>query len=493
MLKAGSKVRKFGLTVAPEAGTERLRLFIRKDFPDEAIYDTARVAFSNGWTAVKLYFMVGLPSETEEDLHGIANVCRGVLDIGRQYTRRATVNVTLSPFVPKPHTPFQWDEAMPEAEIFKKINLVKRLVRSGPINIRHNSTQTAMIAALVGRGDRSLADVIETAFVKGCRFDSWGELFDFEKWMAAFAEHNVDPSPKMKSIPFDAPLPWAHISKGPSTEHLVLQRKKTSLQLQPFVAHRDEPTPTPSGETSQMAFGRGKKRAAPTSTIAPTKNRVRLRWSKSARFRFMSHLENLRLLERTIRRARLPVMYSQGHNPSMRLSLGPPLPLGFTSEAEYIDVTLESNLMNRMIDDLRAQLPDGIEILEARAALGKKKSLSSALNRAEYILPVEVWSDRADLEESIGRLLATDTLECERGKEEKKKTIDLRPAIYDVRIEGDRLLMVLGLGEGGYAKPTELIGFLSEGLTMPIEALPFHRLAVYRLDDFGNRTEPMDL
>jgi len=493
LLKAASAVRKFGLTIAPEAGTERLRLTIQKDFPDQAILDTARVAFANGWTSVKLYFMVGLPTETDEDLLGIADICGRVLQVGREYTHKAAVNVTLSPFVPKPHTPFQWDEALPERETFERINFVKRSTRSGQVHFRYSSSQMAMIAALVGRGGREIADVIETAFRNGCRFDSWGEIFDFEKWQVAFDAHNVDTAAKMKPIPFSERLPWTHISKGPSAQRLIEQRQKTSLQLSPYESPVEEPSEETIGNERQPAFGRGKKRVAAKTQIAPTKNRVRLRWSKSTRFKYMSHLENLHLLERALRRAGLPVAYSLGHNPTMKLSLGPPLPLGFTSEAEYIDVTLESSLMAFMLDNLRRQLPEGIEILEARTALEKKASLSSALNRAEYTVSSEHWPDSERLLETIADIILRERLECVRGAEDKQKTVDIRPAVYELKLEDDRLLMVLGLGEGGYAKPTEVAGFLREGLTIPIEALPFHRRAVYRRDDFGTRIEPMDL
>ena len=493
LLKTASAVRRFGLTIAPEAGTERLRLFIRKDFPDEAIFDTARVAFANGWNAVKLYFMVGLPSETEEDLIGIATLCRKVLEIGRGYTGKASVNVTLSPFVPKAHTPFQWDEALPEDEIFARINFIKRLGRSGPISYRHNSSQTAMLAALIGRGGRDVGDVIETAFKMGCRFDSWGEVFKFDKWTEAFRQHGLDTALGMKAIPFTERLPWAHISKGPSIEHLIKQRKETSLQLQPHVPHSDTRPTQPEVSNETGGFGRGKKRAAPKAQVAPTKNRVRLRWSKSARFKYMSHLENLRLMERALRRARMPVAYSLGHNPSMKLSLGPPLPLGFTSEAEFIDITLETQLMTHMVEELGRQLPKGIIILDARSSLGKKASLNAMLNRADYTLPLDAFDDRTILQNEIDELLAAESLECARGAADKRKTVDIRSAVFNLEIVADELQMTLGLGESGYAKPTELIAYLNKGLTVAVEALPFHRKALYRVDRTGNRIEAMDL
>jgi radical SAM-linked protein len=493
LLKKASRVRKFGLTIAPEAGTERLRLFIRKDFPDQAIFDTARVAFSNGWTGIKLYFMVGLPSETEDDLLGIAEICRQVLNIGREYTRKAGVTVTLSPFVPKAHTPFQWDEAIPEADVFNKIKFVKRQIRSGPIQVRHNSSQTAMIAALLGRGGRELAPVIETAYRKGCRFDSWGEMFDFDKWIESFAECGIDPLEGVKAIPFSQSLPWSHIAKGVSAERLQQQREASSQELRPYVSLLGEQNEEPQQPKAATGFGRNRKVAATRSQIAPTKSRVRVQWSKSIRYRYMSHLENLHMLERALRRARLPVMYSQGHNPGMKLSLGPPLPLGFTSEAEYIDITLESNLQSHMIDDFRAQLPDGIDMIDARVALGKKASLNAMLNRAEYTLPVSIWPDQNKLEDEIAELLATEHLECGRGSIEKRKTVDIRPAIYELTIADDQLTLLLGLGEGGYAKPTEVVGFLKDQLTVPCESLAFHRRAMYRIDDFRNRIEAMDL
>jgi radical SAM-linked protein len=256
----------------------------------------------------------------------------------------------------------------------------------------------------------------------------------------------------------------------------------------------EEPQPDENvGNEIQPAFGRTKKKVVAKDSTAPTKNRVRIRWTKTSRFKYMSHLENLHLMERALRRAKFPVAYSQGHNPIMKLSLGPPLPLGFTSEAEYLDITLETNLMPYMIDNLRKQLPQGIELLEARTALEKKASLNAALNRAEYTVSAEYWPDRAKLAARLIEVLATPKLECTRGAEDKLKTVDLRPGIYELRLDDRTLLMVLGLGEGYYAKPTEVATFISDGLTVPIEGLPFHRQALYRMDDFGTRIDPMDL
>jgi len=486
-------VRKSGLTMAPEAGTERLRLFIRKDFPDAAIYDTARLAFSKGWTSLKLYFMVGLPSETTEDLMGISNICRRVYEIGRKYGAKANINVTLSPFVPKAHTPFQWDESVPEEEIFEKIKFIKRNTRIGQIHFKHNNTQLAMLAALLGRGSREMADVIEAAYRKGARFDSWGELFEFNRWLEALAECKIDSAERLKPIPFDVRLPWSFISKGPSVDHLIKQRQETSRQLAEFTPQFKEAVAEKEAANNQMTFGRGTKRVASRSQVAPTKNKVRVRWGKTARYRYMSHLENLRLLERALRRSRLPVSYSQGYNPTMKLSLGPPLPLGFTSEAEYLDITLDSNLMPYMVENLRKTMPEGIDIIDARSVFGKNVSLNAALNRVEYTLPVKFWSNPEELRAQADEILGAETLECVRKTKSDFKKIDIRPALYDIRVTDKECILELGLGTGGYAKPAEVTGFLDRGLTVPTVALPFHRKDLYRIDDYGNRIEVMDL
>ncbi len=491
LLDAVKRVRRYGITIAPEAGTERLRLFLRKDIPDEAIFDTARMMFEKGWTTIKLYFMIGLPSETQEDLQGIVDLARRIHQIGRDFPGKKTINITLSPFVPKPHTPFQWDQSLPEEELFSRIMFLKGRLRHNQIHIKYNNTQQASLTCVLGRGGRNIAGVIETAYRTGCRFDGWTETFNYDLWLDSFKEHGIDPVQALEAIPFSAELPWSHIAKGVSTEHLKNEREKTSTQLKAYVRPSRE-AESPAADTPGE-FGRGKKRVASRNVSAPTKNRFRVHWGKQATYKYMSHLDNLRMLERALRRARLPVAYSQGYNPTMKLSFGPPLPLGFTSEAEYVDITLDTGFMPHMLDSLRRALAGGIDLLEARSVLGKNKSLSSLLNRVVYQLPIRLWEDPHRLMQQVGGLLEQEHLECQRVTKNETKEIDIRPAVHDMRIEGEMLEMVLGLGEGGYARPTEVAEFLTDGLTVAIPALSFHRKAMYRLEPEGGIVDPMDL
>ncbi|HUV30666.1 MAG TPA: TIGR03960 family B12-binding radical SAM protein [Acidobacteriota bacterium] len=493
LLDSIGRFRKGGLTLAPEAGTERLRTFIRKNISDAAIYDSIRLAFQKGFSKIKLYFMIGLPTETEDDLRGIVNMCRTIHGISREYEGKTTINVTLSPFVPKPHTPFQWDEIVPENVIYDKVRFIKTHTRLGQVHFRYHSTPLAMLVGILGRGDRRMADVVESAFRNGCRFDSWSEDFDFEAWKRAFETQKIDLGEHHGAIPFSQNLPWSHIRKGPSVEHLRAERERTSAQIGQYTgpltaAH--EPGEEASGERT---FGRVKRKLAGRNQAAPTKNRVRIRWGKTARYRFMSHRDNLRMIERTIRRAGLPVAYSLGYNPTMKLSFGPPLPLGFTSSAEYVDITLKANLMPYMIELLTKALPEEIELHEAKAVLAKTASLSSALNRVVYTLPLDAWQDVTALRAAVVNVMDTESLEVTRSGKEETRQVDVRPAIFELSVGERQLSMVLGLGEGGYTRPDEVMEFLTDGLKTDIAALAFHRSEVYRVQPDGKKIDAMEI
>jgi len=491
LLDSASRVRKSGLTIAPEAGTERLRAFVRKDFTDQAVYDTVRLAFEKGWTTIKLYFMVGLPSETDDDLLGIPSMVQEIYRIGREYPGRKTINVTLSPFTPKPHTPLQWDEIIPAEEMLRRIQFIKRHNRTRGVNFKYHSPEASLLQGVLGRGGRNMADVIETVYRRGGRFDGWSEDFDYQLWFSAIEEHSVDLEACLRPIPFNAELPWDHIVKGSSREQLQKERERTSTELKP-TRPRPAPEPGVNDEGPALSFGRAKKKVAGRNTsTAPTKNRVRLRWGKSARYRYMSHLDNMRAIERAIRRAGLPVAYSQGFNPTMKLSFGPPLPLGFTSEAECVDITLDENLMPYMIENLKSAMPDGFDILEARVVFGKSQSLSAGLNRATYsvaesALPIDVGPQAE-------ALMNARHLEIERVTKSDTKRVDVRSSIYELVTKDGLLEMVLGLGEGGYVRPTEVAGLMLGDQSGLIPALPFHRRALYRQNDDGSVTSAMEL
>jgi radical SAM family uncharacterized protein len=217
--------RRSGFTFAPEAGTERLRKVINKDIPAGQMLEVAREVFQRGWRTVKLYFMVGLPGEEPADLEAIVELARAVRAEGRQvHGRRTQVNVSVSTFVPKPHTPFQWVGMAPLDEIRARQETLRRGMRGGGLKLSWNDPRTTLVEAALSRGDRRLGETIRLAWERGARFDGWDEWFNFDAWSAAFAASGCDPAfYALRERPRDEVLPWDHIDVGVNKSFLWRQ------------------------------------------------------------------------------------------------------------------------------------------------------------------------------------------------------------------------------------------------------------------------------
>jgi len=225
-----SRVRRAGLTFAPEAGTQRLRDVINKGVTGEDLLRAAESAFSAGWTAVKLYFMIGLPTETGTDVEGIAALARQVLETGRRAgvpPGRLTVTVSVSCFVPKPQTPFQWEPQDTVEKLKEKLARLKDLLKGKGLVFRWSDPQVSFLEGVLARGDRRLGPALEEAWRLGCRFDGWAEWFRFDLWQEAFARTGVDPAwyACRRYAPGER-LPWDHIDAGVSKKYLLRELKR---------------------------------------------------------------------------------------------------------------------------------------------------------------------------------------------------------------------------------------------------------------------------
>ena len=235
-----NKVRKSGLTFAPEAGTQRLRDVINKNVTQEEVINTCTKAFDNGWTTVKLYFMMGLPTETMEDIEGIANLGMDVLHAfynnpNRQKGTGLQVNISCSSFIPKPFTPFQWEPEDTMESLKAKQKHLLESIPSKKIKVSYHETPTSLLEGVLARGDRRLSAVIYSAFKDGCKFDSWDEHFKFASWMKAFEENNLDPYfYTQRKREFSEVLPWDHLDYGISRKFLEKEKLK---------AHENKTTP----------------------------------------------------------------------------------------------------------------------------------------------------------------------------------------------------------------------------------------------------------
>ncbi len=237
------RVRKSGLTFAVEGGSQRLRDAINKNVTEEDLLNTCRIAFEGGWNTVKLYYMLGLPTETDEDIIGIAEMADRVLHCWRQYSkvksRGVRITISTSCFIPKPHSPFQWEAQISPEEYLRRVNLLRASIKARNVVYNWHDAETSFIEAALSRGDRKVADVVEAVWRKGGRLEAWSDFFSYDRWISSFAEADLDPAfYASRERSTDEVLPWDMINVGVRKQHLIREREKAySAELSPDCRH----------------------------------------------------------------------------------------------------------------------------------------------------------------------------------------------------------------------------------------------------------------
>ena len=508
------KVRRAGLTFAPEAGTQRLRDVVNKNETEESILRTVDVAFASGWNRIKLYFMIGLPTETEEDLEGIVRLVSKVASVARKRKKGARIKVSVSPFVPRTHTPFQWERQDTSDETRRKETFLReRLRRERSVKLATRDPDVSFLEGVMARGGRSLSEVVERAFRAGARFDGWTETFDFGRWRRAFELAGVSPESFLEARDPDGPLPWDHIDGGPSREFLLAEREKAlRAELTPDcresgcfdcgacvaggvargAAGREMPErPEAPAATSRPGFGR-RERKVRRGDAGGTKWRVQ--YSKDAAVRFISHLDVVRAVLRALAISELPVVYTQGFNPHPKLSFGPPLPVGATGEAEFFDLEFTRALTVEEIEaKFGAGLPEGLRVLSV-SPLTSKRSPSAIAEGAEYVISDVQGLEGLSTEEIEARIDALRRIrEAEVPKGGGVKTVWPSAQILELVVveagaaseaaPGLRppvLRAVLAIGKEGAMRPVDVVRLLTAELGAAPELARIHRTALLR-------------
>jgi len=447
MIRAIAGTRKTGFTLAPEAGTERLRRVINKPVSDKDLMDAAETIFRSGWNTLKLYFMIGLPTETDEDLDGIIRLANELFALGKRASKRAVqLNISVSTYVPKPHTPFQWHGQASIAEVRRKQAYLGKGMKKRGITLKAHNPETSLLEGAFARGDRELGRVIEEAVRLGCRFDGWTECFDFKKWTEAFQKCGLDASTyACRVFGLDDQLPWDPVKSGVTKEFLKREYQR-AVQEKVTENCRVECEHCGIGCTDGGTAALG--RPAPTTTMtqaeqagpgAPGQHspgpqemtaRIRMKFTKTGRIRFLSHLDFMTLFHRAVVRARVPIAFSQGFNPHPKLAFGPALPVGMESEAEYLDLETDPFVdLLEVTKGLNNTLPEGVRILEAKAVPKKAPSLSGSISR--YVYTVRLAEQyRASVNERVKELLAsTSVIVTKEGKQK-----DIRPGIESITV-----------------------------------------------------------
>jgi radical SAM-linked protein len=469
------KVRKSGFTLAPEAGTERLRQSVNKDIRDDELLRSAEWIFSNGWQTLKLYFMVGLPGETAGDVAAIGRLARLVASVARRHGKRNTVTVSLSAFVPKPHTPFQWERQIAKEEIEERVAIVRaEVARDRNIEMKFHSPAVSELEGAFSRGDARLGGVLLRAYRLGARFDAWTESFRPEAWRQAFEEAGIDLRDYLGERDTARPLPWDFVDAGIDREFLLSERGK---------ARSGEATPDcRSGEcsacgacppglsnityssmtASEEAVHDAGKPAAAGAPAPAGRHLLRIRYSKEGPSRFLSGLEIQSLWGRSLRRAGFPVAYSQGFNPAPRLSFSPALPVGTESLAEFVEAEFSLPVTASELErKLPAFLPEGIGIVSVRYVPPGSPRLSDFDMHSTYRIdpippsafPKEATPGRAA--EAWEKLAASGTFPVEVSREETRLALDIKPLVSKFLMNGDGLFITIIHGTGRGVRPLD--------------------------------------
>jgi len=434
-----ASVKATGLTFAPEAGTQRMRDVINKNISEDDIFTTCHRVFSKGWKKMKLYFIIGLPTETDEDIEGIARMGRQALEIGQSYARGVQVTVSISSHVPKPHTPFQWVAMDSLAEVDRKQHLLHDFARAWGFKLRRHESKVSYLECITGRGDIRVSEIILDAWRAGARFDGWDERLAWDAWTHAIrdfgARHDLDPGLFFGTLPVHASLPWDHIDvgledgflrreyqramanrlsppcgkpKGAKVHHtnlrdaladerkLICYHCGVACDLSGMVDERVhfltklgamEPAVPMAKNHRQQALERLKVGQAPHDFKQGTAMRVRVRYTKVGPAGLQGHLDVVRILPRILRRAQLPIFFSQGFSPRPIISFGPALGLGARSLAEYADISLVGVFdVQDVLSRLNRYAPDGLHFTGVRRLDDDDASLGGVINAVDFMV-----------------------------------------------------------------------------------------------------------
>jgi len=450
--------------------------------------------------------MIGHPTEEAADFEELAQLVVRIRAILRRHGGRRKVSLGFSPFVPKAHTPFQWERQDAEAESRRKLGWIKARLRGQGVDIKHHDPAETAIEGLISRGGREIADLIEGAWRRGARFEGWSETLDFAAWRGALGDLGWTLEDAFRERAEDEALPWEVVSYGIERAYFLKERRKgyeaeetpecktvrcSACGVCDFQALHNllAPPPTQRTEDVRTEDGAPAHRAssvrhvacvgAPSDSAPPhgARSSVRVRYAKRAPLRFVGHLEILGELDRVLRRARVPVLYSEGFSARPRVSAGAPLATGWISESEWLDLEVsgawDAPRLAGLLDDLNRHAAAGLVFRAAGILPGKGTSLMASVERSTYRAtfpqPPFEWSF-ADLDVGCRTFLARAEAPYARERHGRTSQMDLRPLVYGLAAQSAASVVAeVRTASDGSVKPTEV---LEAALGIPRELVP---------------------
>ncbi len=427
------KVRKTGFTIAPEAGSQRLRDIINKNITEEQIFDAVRNAFDLGWRNIKLYFMMGLPFETDKDIEEIVTLAHKLADIKTK--QNSQISVSVANFIPKAHTPFQRCPQIATKQVQEKLQYLKTNLKHWKTKLKWQDPNMSLLEGVFARGDRQLSSLLVKAYENGCRLDGWTDKFRYDLWEKSFEETGIDPLfYTVRDRTKDKILPWDHIDSGILPRFFDNEYKKaqkgeltgdcrdiecTGCGICDFKKIQPVINPVMHGDAAIKKELKEKEF-----------RKYKIFYSKKGLVRYLGHLEFAKILRRAIRKTGFFVKYTKGFNPNIKLSFDNPLPVGMESEQEFFILFFDKSLQKDQIKSkLNKFLPAGITITDV-FLYSKKDQIPDGI--AKYNIQ---FKDFILTRENIDKFMKLDQwLEPVTTKKGKKKTIDLRQAVVDIKL-----------------------------------------------------------
>ena len=467
------RVRKTSFTLAPEAGTQRLRNVINKGNTEEDLLSTAGKIFEAGWRSIKLYFMIGLPSERKEDLEGAVDLAYRVLREGKNQRQ---VTVSMSTFIPKPHTPFQWKRQITLDETLERQEFFKKNIRNRNLNIRWHDGRMSLLEGIFSRGDERLGALLDNAFRLGCRFDGWSDQLKFNLWEQAIRETGIRIEDYLRERNITEELPWDRIDCGINKDFLKKELQKSLVEELTAdcrfgtchncgVCDHDRVKIITAKDSADTV---GKKKVEAKKEDSPKEpKKFRIKFAKEEISRFLSHLETSSALIRGIKRSGLSFVYSEGFHPHPKISFPFATSVGMESHGEYADIQIESpgGDIEKFIQKTNSFLPSGLKIMNIREIQPNTDSLSKIIKGFKYeiVLPEKIPLEKEEvvgsLDKKIETFLGSDEFIILRVKKEKRTKRNIRFLVDKLLFnrKDNRIEVSLLFGKEGGVRPFEIL------------------------------------
>lgn len=457
------KVRKTGFTIAPEAGSQRLRDVINKNIAEKEIIDTVNHAFLLGWKVVKLYFMVGLPTETHDDLNEIVVLVKKLKSVGRKNRRNGQINVSIATFIPKPHTPFQWSSQISLDKSKHKIAWLKKKLKMPGVRVKWQNPEVSLIEGLWARGDRRFSRLLMTAYKRGCKFDGWSDKFRYESWLASFLDEEIDVDFFTTRVrnPTE-PLPWDHIDTMVTKKYLIGEWNKAVEGLHTKDCRNGNCNQCGACDFEAIepkVFDDSKENVvnnfAQDNPRSKAYKRLKITFSKLDQAKYFGHLEMVKIFFRAIRRSAIPVKYSEGFHPKPMISFEDALPVGVESLNEIFYLSVQGDVNPQtIINDLNRHLPEGLRILDCHFTPAKSSY------RASKSVTYRVISDNGSFdEEIINHFNELSEFMVKRfNRKGKTKEVNLKEMVINLTLlEPNQLKLILRSEPGRTVRPYEVL------------------------------------